>query len=120
MKIANTEQEQLPSQLASTGASIIDLSKMNNEEAVNYFAENAVVYTDTKGATRKLNGSFGNVVELLGTEFNTLVENVGSENVFIYSMNDDDQLLEGYRYVNVYCRFAATQHFKLPEDGIEL
>ena len=96
----------------------MDLSKMNNDEALKAFIENAVIYTDTKGTTKKLEG-LGDVVDFWGDMFKELAENVGQENMFVHSMNDSDQLLEGYRYANIFCRFVTTKPFKLPEWGID-
>lgn len=97
----------------------IDLSQMSDKEALKVFLENAEIYTDTKGNTQKLKNFF-NVIDFWGDQFKELAETVGRENMFIYSMNDSDQLLEGYHFVNIYCRFVTTQYFKLPEFGIDL
>ena len=97
----------------------MDLSNMSNDEALKVFLENAVIYTDANGNTKKLNGSWGEVVDFWGDEFKKLAENVGRENMFIYSMNDSDNILEGNRWANIFCRFVTTTYFKLPEWGLE-
>ena len=97
----------------------LDLSQMSHEEAYKTFMKNAVFYMDVKGTTKKLE-SLWESRDFFGDMYKELAANVGSENMFVYSLNDSDQLLEGYRFVNIYHRIVTTTHFKLPEWGIEL
>lgn len=99
---------------------VIDLSNLSDSEALKEFLEQAEIYSDTKGNTKQAKNFFDLYdFDMFSKDFEELEKNVGSEHIFIFSINCSDRLNQGYRMVNILARFATTKPFKLSRWGIQ-
>ena len=95
---------------------MIDLTELSEEKALETLLEKAHVYVDTTGKTEKLKSVWD--VDMLGTQFRELIENVGTDKVFIYSIYDGEGctvLKKGNRWANIIARFALAEDFLFEE-----